>query len=381
MTSRPTVLASIVLALALLGDSLLYAVLPLHAATFGVSLAWVGVLLSANRIVRLFVYPILPRVAAAGPRRFTITAAALGALSTLVFAFGRGPWVLLASRLVWGAVFGALSVSTLAYATERGDVAGKRVGLSLSLRELGPLFALTAGTAAVAAAGVRAALAALGVMSLAGVLLAMLLPDQKTSTARRPVPARPRRRTAEWLSFVTGLVADGVFPATIGLLLARSAGMDAAIVGTGMLLGSKRLATVLLAPVGGHAADRAGASVITGLGLIIGAVGAASIGFDRVIIGSLLLSCGAALTTTGVPAAAAAGHREERLGALALVGMTRDAGAAIGPLLALALFDAAGAAATYWTAALLLGASGLLPLREAARESVHVLPHEHSRHP
>ncbi|HEY8171881.1 MAG TPA: hypothetical protein VIH21_02240 [Dehalococcoidia bacterium] len=42
MTSRPTVLASIVLALALLGDSLLYAVLPLHAATFGISLAWVG---------------------------------------------------------------------------------------------------------------------------------------------------------------------------------------------------------------------------------------------------------------------------------------------------------------------------------------------------
>ncbi|HEX2059491.1 MAG TPA: MFS transporter, partial [Thermoanaerobaculia bacterium] len=76
MTSRPTVLASIVLALALLGDSLLYAVLPLHAATFGISLAWVGVLLSANRIVRLFAYPLLPRLAATGLRRFTIAAAA-----------------------------------------------------------------------------------------------------------------------------------------------------------------------------------------------------------------------------------------------------------------------------------------------------------------
>src|SRR5215203_4723180 len=66
MTSRPTVLASVVLALALLGDSLLYAVLPLHAATFGISLAWVGVLLSANRVIRLFVYPFLPRIAATG---------------------------------------------------------------------------------------------------------------------------------------------------------------------------------------------------------------------------------------------------------------------------------------------------------------------------
>src|SRR5688572_29430002 len=85
MTSRPTVLASTVLALALLGDLLLYAVLPLHAPSFGVSMAWVGVLLSANRVIRLFVYPFLPRIAATGLRRFTITGAALGAVSTLAF--------------------------------------------------------------------------------------------------------------------------------------------------------------------------------------------------------------------------------------------------------------------------------------------------------
>src|SRR5688572_9586731 len=118
MTSRPTVLASIVLALALLGDSLLYAVLPLHAATFGISLAWVGVLLSANRIIRLFAYPLLPHLATTGLRRFTIAAAALGGVTTLTFAAASGAWVLLASRVAWGVVFGALSLSTLAYATE-----------------------------------------------------------------------------------------------------------------------------------------------------------------------------------------------------------------------------------------------------------------------
>ncbi len=360
-------LASIVLALALLGDSLLYAVLPLHAHTFGVSLAWVGVLLSANRIVRLFAYPFLPRIAATGLRRFTIIAAGLGALSTLVFALGRGAWVLLASRLAWGMVFGALSLSTLAYATERSEVAGKRVGLSLSLRELGPLLALTAGSAAAATFGVRTALTALGVMSLAGVFLAMLLPEQKSMTYQTASTARRRARTAELLSFVAGFIADGIFPATIGLVLARSAGTGAAVAGTGMLLGFKRLAVVVLSPIGGHAADRFGASVVTTAGLAIAAIGAAAIGFDRVIVGAVVLSCGAALTATTIPAAAAVGHPEERVGALARVGMTRDAGAAIGPLLALAVFDEAGAAATYWMAALLLGAAGLLPLREAVR--------------
>jgi MFS family permease len=370
MTSRPTVLASIVLSLALLGDSLLYVVLPPHAATFGVSLPWVGVLLSANRIVRLFAYPILPRVAATGLRRFTIAAAAVGALSTLVFAFGSGASVLLASRLAWGVVFGALSLSTLAYATERSEVAGKHVGLSLSVRELGPLFALTFGAAGAAAAGVRASLAALGVMSCVGVLVAMLLPDATMPDRERPASAMPRRSAMPWLSFATGFVTDGIFPATAGLLLARSAGVGAAVIGTGMLLGVKRLAVLLLAPIGGHVAGRFGAGVVMTTGLAAAALGAAAIAIDRPIAGAVLLSCGAALTTTTIPAVAAAEHRDERVGAIALVAMTRDVGAALGPLVALALFDAAGAAGTYGMAALLLGACSLLPLRAAGRSRV-----------
>jgi MFS transporter, DHA1 family, inner membrane transport protein len=43
----------LVVAPAQLGDSLIYAVLPLHAEEFGVSLVVVGVLLSLNRWTRL----------------------------------------------------------------------------------------------------------------------------------------------------------------------------------------------------------------------------------------------------------------------------------------------------------------------------------------
>ena len=44
------------MSLALLGDALLYAVLPVYAADFGLTLPWVGVMLSANRFVRVFAY-------------------------------------------------------------------------------------------------------------------------------------------------------------------------------------------------------------------------------------------------------------------------------------------------------------------------------------
>lgn len=342
MTSRPTVLASIVLALALLGDSLLYAVLPLHAATFGISLAFAGVLLSANRIIRLFVYPVLPHLAATGLRRFTMTAAALGAMSTLTFSFASGAWPLLASRIAWGVAFGSLSLSTLAYATSFSGSAGSRVGLSLSVRELGPLLSLTAGTAAVAAFGARPTLVVIGAMSLSGVLVAGRLPEVTTEKVQTRPPG-----DVEWLSFIAGLVTDGIFPATVGLLLARSQDAGVALIGAGLLLAFKRAAVLVLAPIGGHAADRFDGRNVTAAGLAITATGTTVIAAEYVIIGALVLSCGAAITTTSIPVAIVTRDPGARVSALARAAMARDAGAAAGPLIALPLFDATGPAVLY----------------------------------
>ena len=41
------------MALSILGDSMLYAVLPAHAASLGIPVAGVGVILSVNRWIRL----------------------------------------------------------------------------------------------------------------------------------------------------------------------------------------------------------------------------------------------------------------------------------------------------------------------------------------
>ena len=381
MTSRPTVLASVVLALALLGDSLLYAVLPLHAASFGVSLAWVGVLLSANRVVRLLAYPFLPRLAAYDLRRFTIAAAALAAISTLTFAAASGAWPLLASRLAWGVAFGSLSLATLAYATASDDAAGKQVGMALSLREIGPLLSLTAGTWAVSVAGVRPVLAALGVLSIAGVSAARGLPGlQVPIPVARPGGLRSPARV-EWLSLIAGLVADGIYPATIALLIAESSGAGQAVLGAGVLLGFKRIAVVVLAPVGGYAADRFGERVVTAAGFAILAVGALMIGLDGVIAGAVLMSCGAAVTATTIPIAAATRDREQRTSALARSAMMRDAGAAAGSLAALALFDAAGALVIYTTAGMLAAAgcaaSRTGPVDSTAR--LHASGGQHAR--
>ena len=355
MTSRPTVLASAVLTLAMLGDSLLYAVLPLHAATFGISLAWVGVLLSANRFVRLFAYGALARVAGhAGLRRFTIAAAMLGAASTFGFATGSGAFPLLVARLAWGLAFGSLSLATLAYATDTPIGAGARVGLSLSVRELGPITALTAGLLLVTTYGVRPALAIAGSVSLMAVPLALLLP-RTLATSPQPIVrenARAWRSRHITASATIGLVADGVFPATIALLLAQSEGVGGAAIGAGALLAGKRVAVVLLAPIGGRLADRVGARAVTVGGVMLVGCGAALIACGVILAASLLLICGAAVTSTAIPLDATANEGHSRLTTLARLATARDAGAAAGPLLAIAVFSAIGGAILYASAAL-----------------------------
>lgn len=93
------------LALSLLGDATLYAVLPSPeiAAQAGLSLVMVGFLLGINRLVRLvfngfagWVYDRLPR------RLLMIISLLIGTISTAFYAFGSGAFLLTTGRVLWG---------------------------------------------------------------------------------------------------------------------------------------------------------------------------------------------------------------------------------------------------------------------------------------
>ncbi|MBE0685001.1 MAG: MFS transporter [Anaerolineaceae bacterium] len=93
------------LALSVLGDATLYAVLPSPeiARQAGLTLAMVGFLLGINRLVRLlfngmagWIYDRMPR------RPLMLISLGIGTLSTAVYAFGTGPYILSAGRVLWG---------------------------------------------------------------------------------------------------------------------------------------------------------------------------------------------------------------------------------------------------------------------------------------
>src|SRR5260221_11611745 len=96
-------LPGLVIAFGMIGDTLLYAVLPLYHEQFGVSLAMVGVLLSLNRWIRLLansgVAAIGERV---GPHALMVAAAIGGALSTPIYGPVENAAVQHAARMSLG---------------------------------------------------------------------------------------------------------------------------------------------------------------------------------------------------------------------------------------------------------------------------------------
>src|SRR6185437_10492510 len=110
--------SAIALAVTLPSDTCLYLLLPMFAAQFGVSLFEVGILLAANRLVRIMGYGFVARFYARRGDRPTDTLAVIAAaISALGYATLSGLWLLLPMRLLWGLSFAALNLSAQATAT------------------------------------------------------------------------------------------------------------------------------------------------------------------------------------------------------------------------------------------------------------------------
>ena len=97
---RFTVVAAAALGLVLMGDALIYVVLPLYPETFGVGTTAIGVLLAANRVIRILGYGwVGPLARRFGANVLAAAACAAGAISTIAYGVATGFPILLVARL------------------------------------------------------------------------------------------------------------------------------------------------------------------------------------------------------------------------------------------------------------------------------------------
>src|SRR5687768_15886207 len=111
-TFQTPVYAALALAFASFGDAFLYPYLPLHGERLGMSVAWIGTLLSVNRFARIFTNAIIARACATyGFRPVTIIAVTAAVVSTAGYGFVSGiiGWILF--RICWGLSYSVLRIS------------------------------------------------------------------------------------------------------------------------------------------------------------------------------------------------------------------------------------------------------------------------------
>ncbi len=324
------------MSLALLGDALLYAVLPVYAADFGLTLPWVGVMLSANRFVRVFAYGALARLTqTVGVRRMCMAAALCATVSTAIFGFGQGPAILLFARVLWGLTYAVLVLATLSYAVEYRAKVGTRVGVGQAIQRVGPILALFGGAWLVGVVGPNMTFAVLAIPTALSILIAFSLPKADASAGKRTKPASlARPKPIDVLYFLQGYGVDGVFAISIALIFAREASLEVAVMSGGALLAMRHFAEAIAAPLFGWTADRFGARRIFVMAAIMTLAGFVLVAFGATVMGALIMllfrgalaALGPAVITQSLT------DDEDAIGPLARMQAWRDFGAACGPL-------------------------------------------------
>ena len=386
---------SIATGLSLGGDTGMYTVLPTHAAEAGVALATIGILLSANRFIRLLLYGPIGVLSDRWPRRrIFVPATFLGVLSTLIYVIAPGFGLLLAGRLLWGVAWAGIWVSGNAIvldATGEQD-RGRWVGVYQFSFFLGAASGSILGGILTDWLGYRQAMVVAAGLSLTGALVALvLLPE--TSGLRREEPAsasteKANDRQTDWpqlisvsaLFGVNRLVVAGVLMATFGLFLVQHMG-DSVEIGsltlgvatlTGLGLGATTLIAMVAAPAAGALSDR----VSSRWGVAAGGLASGTAGFVLVSLGypvtlllglpliSIASGSNQGLSTALVGDLTPRKRHGRRLGALFTVG---DLASALGPPIAYALLPIIGLSALYGLSAGFFGAAFIMAAWWATR--------------
>lgn len=362
---KATFNASMTLCLTLPGDTVLYLLLPIHAAAFGVTLPEVGLLLAANRLVRIAGYNRVANLyARKGPRTACLLAVAGSVIAAILYANASGVWPLIAARLVWGLSFAAMNIATHALPTSEPTGAARRSGWARSLIAVGPAVGLLAGAMVAELYGPRVVFAVLALVACTALPFAWRLPaTPENVVASGPRFARPGAISL-W-SFSMGLALDGLF--VFGLALLAKANMpEGATMAAGAALALRYVFEIVLSPIGGAISQRMGPrnllvvlSLAAAACLVLLGIGGASLWIGAVAV----ITLRALLQPLPAPVVAAAFPGPARVPALARQATWRDIGAGAGPLAAGLLFPIMPALAIYAGAACLLAGTTVMLAR------------------
>lgn len=370
-------------ALSLMGDATLYTVLPTHAAETGIALIQVGIILSANRIVRLFLNgPMGLAYDRSRRRRLFISALFVGALSTLLYAATYGFWPLLVGRLLWGLAWSGIWVggTTIILDVTTDQDRGRWTGLYQTWFFLGAAFGAFAGGLLTDQLGYHAAMwIGAAVTAFGGFFALLALPETRgvrpeISSSSLPISSLDwYRNPGLWvvavLQGINRFVFAGVLAATMALLVQDQMSNTDLVIGvatlTGILMAGRTLLSMLSAPLSGTLSDRLGSRWgITTIGMVVGAVSMLLLSRSSPV--SILLGVAlGAVVGGGIQSLVTAQtgdlvEQHQRGRAIGMLHTAGDLGSAAGPLVAYGLLVWIGLSGVFMLSAGLFAVGAIL---------------------
>jgi MFS family permease len=380
------------LMLSLFGDTAVYIVLPTHTAEAGILFVDVGLMLSANRLIRIFINSPYGLLIERWPRRRVLIASQLlGAVANLLYVV-TGFWPMLIGRLLWGVAWAGIWIggNTAVMDTATDANRGRFVGRFHMWAFAGFVGgALTGGLLADLLGFQMTFVIFSGVSLAAGLLWAFFLPETRPQaahsahhhpTGRDHTPAPPRRPTygeklpvlltiivimaLNWLIFlgVIGAVLPVLLQERIGSTLAIGALLIPLTTLTGMIAAGRDTVSVITASVAGRISDWLpsrwplviGGFVLGSGALLIIAVGSGIVVVIGILLGAITASLLQTQATTLVGDYSYPNQQGRVLGVTNTAG---DIGSATGPLLAFALINPDG---LNWSLGTLFGLAAAL---------------------
>lgn len=370
-------LVSAVVALSLLGDALLYALLPAKPGEFGIRIWQVGILLGANRFVRLLTNELAGRlIENRGGRGPLLAAVIVGSLITACYALPIGFWGLLCARLLWGACWSVLRVegymSALAYATDQNR--GRIFAVYQAAVRVGQGGGLLIGGFLSEILGIPYTFGLFGIISICGLIplgrAPRKLDDPSTqptagsrTTADRVVLPRPRRLIAArslfrnwplglWGCGLCLTMTEQMIANLTGRFVAHRIGGEIAIgLGiaslSGLLLSFRSFVSLMLGPLAGALSDRIGRKPLMGCLVVLQCLCIAGLAFLKpwhLVIACLLLQFVAGISARLLIYTIAGDLAPDSGKALHMSRFATftDLGTALGPMVGFALFAAHG---------------------------------------
>ncbi|MDR3362229.1 MAG: MFS transporter [Desulfovibrio sp.] len=377
------IIFALITALCLLGDSMLYVVLPVHYEEAGLASLWeVGIILATNRLARLPLNPCIGWFYSRFSERTGIfIATVLAVATTLSYSILPGLLFWIVARCVWGVAWTLLRLGSLFCILKLStpENRGEYTGLYNGLYRLGSLFGMLLGGILADAIGFATTAVIFGGVSALSVIAVFFFiprgePSRHDASSAESVFTSLKLAAQDpktlWTVAAGGFIAfstQGVATSTLSHLIAEHTNGGVTLIATfigaaslsGFFQALRWLWEPWLSPFIGRVSDtRYGRSsmlcVAFGLGIVMFALLALPLPVPLWFVCLLGMLLTATLLTTLIEASASdlASLSGGRVLLMAYA-LTTDVGAALGPLMAYSLNEIMGINAVYAVNALL----------------------------